>query len=127
MFESRRAHHTAHVKEDPERGPPMQRGFQYDKLTEASDERVEAVRHKLFAAPCGHGTWVSVTDGTIVHGNGGNEREQWHWQKLGPWIRLDDGAVTNSIFGREREALAGERVAHARLRDNLQMLLDGDR
>lgn len=69
------------------------RGFKPDALTEADDRTVESIRDRLYAAPCGHGTWVSVKDGVIITGNGGNEREQWHWSKRGPWIRLDDDAI----------------------------------
>jgi hypothetical protein len=79
-----------------------ERGFVYDRLTEADDQHVEAVRDRLYAAPCGMGVWVSIKDGTIVHGNGGNEREQWAWQKIGPWIKLDEHQVEWSDFGRVR-------------------------
>lgn len=101
----------------------MQRGFHYDTLTEAADERVEAVRHKLFAAPCGHGTWVSVADGTIVTGTGGNEREQWQWQKIGPWIRLDEKEVESSVFGEARRRAQEDRQALDDLRDALRELV----
>lgn len=101
----------------------MDRGFAYDTLTEASDERVEAVRDKLYAAPCGMGTWVSVADGTIVHGNGGNEREQWEWQKCGPWILLDQDSIEWSVFGRTARELEASRQRHDDLRSALRDLI----
>lgn len=101
------------------------RGFVHDRLTEADDARVEAVRDKLYAAPCGQGIWVSVKDGTIVHGNGGNEREQWAWAKRAPWIKLDERALEWSYLGeavRERD-LAREKLRA--LRASLAALTTG--
>ncbi|SDH47581.1 hypothetical protein [Microbacterium sp. 77mftsu3.1] len=104
----------------------MDRGFAYDRLTAASDERVEAVRDKLYAAPCGMGTWVSVNDGTIVRGNGGNEREQWHWQKLGPWILLDETKVAHSYLGEPARELQRVSQKLDALRSSLRDLVEGE-
>ncbi|MDF2990258.1 MAG: hypothetical protein K0S37_772 [Microbacterium sp.] len=100
------------------------RGFAYDRLTEADDQHVEAVRDRLYAAPCGMGVWVSVKTGTIVHGNGGNEREQWAWQAVGPWIKLDHRQIEWSEFGRTRRERDDAREQLAVLRHTLRSLAE---
>lgn len=62
------------------------RGFLYDQLTEASDQSITEVRDRIFACPCGYGAWLSLKTGEVYRGNGGNEREQWWLQSIGPWV-----------------------------------------
>lgn len=102
----------------------MTRGFEYDRLTEADDAHVDAVRVALFACPCGMGWWVSVKTGYIYRGHGGSEREQWSLQKEGPWIRLDDGEVREKLTGPlEREAETAKERAQAVL-DGIRQVVD---
>jgi hypothetical protein len=98
-----------------------ERGFKYDRLTEAGDDKVEPARHRLYAAPCGYDVWVSVKDGTVVRGNGGNEREQWHWQKIGPWVRIPMADV-RSLFSSE---FAHSAALEKRLEDIQRFVAEG--
>lgn len=59
-----------------------ERGFKYDRLTEADDASVEHVRERIYACPCGAGPWVSIKTGEMHFGNGGSEREQeWLYRR----------------------------------------------
>lgn len=66
----------------------MERGFKYDRLTEADDATIAATRGRIYACPCGAGSWVSIQTGEVYSGNGGNEREQWWLQSRGPWVLI---------------------------------------
>jgi hypothetical protein len=105
----------------------LARGFAYDRLTSADDQHVEAVRDRLYAAPCGSGVWVSVKDGTIVHGHGGNEREQWTWQAIGPWVKLDPHKIEWSEFGRVRRDAERLKAELSALRERLAELAGVER
>lgn len=90
------------------------RGFQYDALTTADDNAIENARENLYACPCGDGTWVSVRNGRIYRGHGGNERAQWELQRDAPWIKLDGAEVLDKLTGsliRDRDAAAARLQA----------------
>lgn len=55
------------------------------------EQRIDKAKARLDAAelhlhPWKWGVWVSVVDGTLYDGSGGNEREEWYWEQRGPWV-----------------------------------------
>lgn len=55
------------------------------------EQRIEKAKARLDGAelhlhPWKWGVWVSVVDGTLYDGSGGNEREEHWWEQRGPWV-----------------------------------------
>lgn len=87
-----------------------EKGMDADGILSDSAEKLEKAGWHPY--PWMWGTWVSIPEGIVYVGHGGNERETAHWFERGPWVLLPDDAlefITEPLMEAAEEAKSKTR------------------